>query len=521
MTIIRPRRITEYLEVIWRRRMLFVLMTTAMLIATLYLARRVPNLFESHSLVVVTASTNDERLVQAIPFNLLTQSLTSRANLELLLKRYNLYPEIKDHDIAIRKFEKAIMIETKMKSFPEVPDSISITYRHNDPASAQRVVADLIKPFEDANARSNQLATAEENLIDERIKEVDEKLRQMGPQRSIATIQDQLARTRGDAERNKSQRLAIEATIETLTEKQYALERQISDVQKNIAEQETIVKSAAAANVRTSNPAYGALLVKKLELESQIKEYSPHYTDKHPKMVSLRNQVTDIDHQIERIETDRSSKTAPPILSPEYQELRTMQRDLSRLNTELEIVRHELNLKMKALEGLPGIGPSTIGESETQTGTSSEKEFERLSTLKTYLLDKKDTILKQTTGRRPEVPMFRVVDTPNVPEAPAAPNRLLIQLIAAGMSLCFGLIVVFAFELPRFFLINDERDIEYFLGAPVLALIPESRTPIERARHRNLRLTRGLAIVLVAAALVPTMILLLNRLQIFQILGSR
>ncbi len=521
MVIIRPRRITEYLEVIWRRRMLFVLMTTAMLIAALYLARRVPNLFESHALVVVTALTSDERLVQAIPFNLLTQSLTSRANLELLLNSYNLYPEIKDHDIAIRKLEKAIKIETKMKGFPETPDSISISFRHHDPARAHRVVADLIRPFEDANAKSTQLATEEESLINERIKEIDEKIRQMGPQRSVATLRDQLARERDEAERKKSRRLAVEASIETLNERQYALDRQISDLQKNIAEQEKIVKSAAAANVLTSNPTYGALLVKKLELESQIKEYTPLYTSRHPKMISLRNQVTDIDRQIERIETEKSSKTTPPTLSPEYQELRMMQRDLSRLNVDLEIVRHELNLKTKTLGSLPDIDLSKFVVSETPTGASTEDEYERLSKLKTYFLDKKDSMIKQFTGRRPEVPMFRVVDTPNVPEVPVAPNRMMIQLMACGLSLFFGLIVVLAFEFPRLFLINDERDIEYFLGTPVLALIPESTTPIERARQRNLRLTRGLAMLLVAAALVPAIILLLNRLQIFQILGGR
>src|SRR5262245_27615382 len=122
MVNIRPRRITEYLEILWRRKMLFVLMTSALLISTIYIVRRVPNLYESRASVVITAPTTDERLVQAVPYNLLTQQLTSRSNLQQLLDRYNLYPDEKDQDTAIKKLEKAIKIDTKMRNFPETPD---------------------------------------------------------------------------------------------------------------------------------------------------------------------------------------------------------------------------------------------------------------------------------------------------------------------------------------------------------------------------------------------------------------
>ncbi|MGH9836344.1 MAG: hypothetical protein ACREBD_13315, partial [Blastocatellia bacterium] len=90
-----------------------------------------------------------------------------------------------------------------------------------------------------------------------------------------------------------------------------------------------------------------------------------------------------------------------------------------------------------------------------------------------------------------------------------------------SLALGFGLIIAFAIELPRMFMINDDRDIEYYLGAPVLALIPETLTPLERSRRRKVRMTRSLLILMLAAVLVPAFILLLNRLQIFQLLGSR
>src|SRR5215510_10795755 len=206
MIYIRPRRITEYLEILWRRKMLFVLMTSALLISTIYIVRRVPNLYESRASVVITAPTTDERLVQAVPFNLLTQQLTSRANLEQLLERYNLYPDIKDQDRAIKKLEKAIKIDTKMRSYPETPDSVTIMFRHHDPISAQRVVTDLVSPFEDANTQSNMLALEEQRQLDARIREVEENLIKMGPQRGSSSLREAVARQREAAQTNRSQR---------------------------------------------------------------------------------------------------------------------------------------------------------------------------------------------------------------------------------------------------------------------------------------------------------------------------
>jgi len=71
------------------------------------------------------------------------------------------------------------------------------------------------------------------------------------------------------------------------------------------------------------------------------------------------------------------------------------------------------------------------------------------------------------------------------------------------------------------FRINDSRDVEYFLGAPVLAAIPESLTPAERARKRRLQLTRGALVMAAAVVMAPILVFLLTYLRVFQIIASR
>ena len=94
-------------------------------------------------------------------------------------------------------------------------------------------------------------------------------------------------------------------------------------------------------------------------------------------------------------------------------------------------------------------------------------------------------------------------------------------MIAMALSVIFSLVIILLLEFPRMFLLNDERDVEYYLGAPVIALIPETLTPVERGVHRRFRLTRGLILLCLAAGLIPILIIVLNRFQIFQILGGR
>ena len=76
-------------------------------------------------------------------------------------------------------------------------------------------------------------------------------------------------------------------------------------------------------------------------------------------------------------------------------------------------------------------------------------------------------------------------------------------------------------EFLRLLMINDDRDVEYYLGAPVLALIPETLTTFERGRRRRLWLLRWLGLGALSVMLIPIIAAVLDRLQIFQLLGSR
>ena len=94
-------------------------------------------------------------------------------------------------------------------------------------------------------------------------------------------------------------------------------------------------------------------------------------------------------------------------------------------------------------------------------------------------------------------------------------------MLALAAALAIAFIVVAAIEFPRLYAIRDERDINYYLGTRVVALIPESLTPAERGLNRRVLLMRRVGVLVVAVLLVPGLVFLLNYLRIIHIFANR
>jgi len=151
----------------------------------------------------------------------------------------------------------------------------------------------------------------------------------------------------------------------------------------------------------------------------------------------------------------------------------------------------------------------------------AKTEYDRLLGRYNWLRDKQDSLQKLAGGGGSNTAMFQVIDAPNVLRAPVAPNRNFLRLLGLGIALGLGLLAAAVWEFTSLLRINNDRDVEYYLGAPVLAMIPETLTPFERGRRRRLWLMRCLGLGLLSAMMIPIFVAVLDRLQIFQILGSR
>src|SRR5260370_8250572 len=96
----RQRRISEYARIALKRKWLILLPTIAIGLAIAYVVFRLPDIYESSTLIVVKPSTLPNSVVPTMTEENLTRELTSisqvvtsRSSLQPLLEKYNLYHE--------------------------------------------------------------------------------------------------------------------------------------------------------------------------------------------------------------------------------------------------------------------------------------------------------------------------------------------------------------------------------------------------------------------------------------------
>jgi uncharacterized protein involved in exopolysaccharide biosynthesis len=523
---LRPRGLFEYLGILWRKKLLILLVAASVSIAVFLIIRRIPSVYESHALIVISnqGNGNNDPSLSSPPLAALTQRMTSQGNLTEIVRRYDLYRQAPgmapDPGVAVERLRKAIKIDIKMRNYyPDAPESLTVGYRYNDPVIARGVVADLISIFDDTNATIRRQAATELQRFQARVAELETQLNGLAPQRDQALLR------RGSADNAPSavraQRLAAADSIGALGDKEFMLIRQIDEQKRQIAEQEKLVSSAAPASRLATNSAYGVLLARRAEVEGQIKDLARSATEKNPKMIQARAQLTAINQEIARLETASGANPGAAFnsASPEALELRAMRRELQRLENELEVARRDLSRKTRSLKELPNEQPSE--PASTARLNEAKAEYDRLMGRYNWLMDKQDSLQKLSgnDGRNGE--MFQLIDAPLAQSAPVGPNRRLLKLIGLGIALALGLLVASAREIPRLFLIHNDRDVEYYLGTPVLAMIPETLTPFQRGRRRVLWGLRWLGLAAVLGAMIPALVIVLDRAQIFQILANR
>jgi uncharacterized protein involved in exopolysaccharide biosynthesis len=530
MEILRPRDLFEYLGILWRKTLLILLVAASVSIATFLIIRRIPNVYESHALIVISnqGNGNNDPSLSSPPLSALTERMTSHGNLTEIARRYDLYHQtpgaVSDPSVVAERLRKAIKIDIKMRNYyPDAPEALTISYRYTDSVIAQRVVTDLISIFDETNAAIRTQAAKELERFHAQVAEIETQLQGLAPQRDLALIRSGSLNNSPSAVR--AQRLAAADSIGSLGDKEFMLTRQIDEQKRQIAEQEKLVSAAAPASRLATNSAYGVLLARRAEVEGQIKDLASSATEKNPKLIQAKSQLTSINQEIARLEgaSGANSGAAVNSASPEGRELRGLRRELQRLENELEVARRDLSRKTQGLKELPKEQPNA-GLTETAGDVhlnEAKAEYDRLMGRYNWLMDRQDSLQKMFghDGRKGEV--FQVIDAPLAQQAPVAPNRLLLMLIGLGIALALGLLIASAREVPRLFLIHNDRDVEYYLGTPVLAVIPETLTPVQRGRRRVLWGLRWLGLALLLGAMIPVFVKVIDRVQIFQMLANR
>jgi polysaccharide chain length determinant protein (PEP-CTERM system associated) len=515
----RSRKLGEYANIVRKRKWLILLPTVAIGLAIAYSVYRLPDIYESSTLIVVKPSTLPNTVVPTITEETLTRELTgisqvvtSRSSLQPLMEKYDLYHEERlrgePMELLIDQMRKQIKVEVNT-SRNEITNGFNITYRGRDPKSTQSVAAELASKYIDEQTKGTiNNGTSAKQFIEEQVRAAKEELDTIDNQR-LAYLQQNMNNL-------PSQSQALVGRLTGLHEEQKALiadqgrqrdlgaayRSQLADIAKSY-EQEIALSAENTTDPKTTQ-AWAELVRRRAELESVQQVLLTQYKPKHPDVLANQSQIDSVkrsqDQMIDdwksRIEERKAKLTKlsdPRILSLKSQismvdsDADRTQRLLNETNAQIADLTTRINAIPNAEVGLEAI------DREYQT---KKLNYDNL------LAQQQKIVVGADAAKDFQGGGIQVVDPANLPERPVAPKRAALTAAGFGIGMALGLLLAIVAETRRLFTIQTTEDAKHYTGLPVLASIPELLTAAEaRAIPRR----HLLAIAAGAAAALVTM----------------
>jgi polysaccharide biosynthesis transport protein len=460
----------------------------------------------------VTPNVNDDlqERMQSI-----TQQILSRTRLMHIIDQYNLYSgghAQRSPDQKVDLMRKDINIDLVRDARNQIT-AFNVSYSSGSPQMAQQVTGELTNLFINENLEvrqqqsedttqflESQLESARKTLADQ-----EQKIREFKGQH-VGEMPGQLASNIQILQGLQSQLQNEEDSLNAARQQHVYLQ--------TLADQYRAMQAApkGADGVPTGLPALDQELEK---LKAQLADLSSHYTDRHPDVRKLKDQIAKTEKMRDQLlaslkakgaegSTDGTDLTNPANQSTDPAQASLMAPIQSQLRSnQLEIANREhavATLKAKIDDYQARLNQEPIREQQladlTRGYEQSKANYDDLSKKKNESKMATSMELLQQGER------FRVVDAPSLPSKPDFPNRLKFCGMGLGFGLALGLLVAGGFEMmdDR---IYDEKELQKLLPVAVIAEIPALTVAADEQRERG-RLWLGWA----TAAVVSVTILL-------------
>jgi succinoglycan biosynthesis transport protein ExoP len=459
-----------------------------------------PPRYESSTLILVeqptmpkdyvTPNVNDDlqERMQSI-----TQQILSRTRLLHIIDEFNLYSgrAQRSPDQKVELMRKDITIDLVRDERNRIT-AFNVAYSSRNPEVAQQVTGELTNLFinENLEVRQNasehttqfletQLETARKELSDQ-----EQKVREFKGQH-VGEMPGQLASNLQILQGVQSQLQNEEDALNTARQQHLYLQ--------TLADQYRSLQGSAkgADGTSTGLPALDQELEK---LKAQLADLSSHYTERHPDVRKLKDQIAKTEKMRDQLLANL--KTKSPDLTgdgtdspanpgdPAQQTLMAPIQSQLRSN-QLEITNREhsvATLKAKVDDYQGRLNQEPIREQQLADLT---RGYEQSKANYDDLLKKKNESKMATSmellqqGER-----FNVVDAPSLPNKPAFPNRLKFCGMGLGVGMVLGLLVAGGFEMidDR---IYDEKELQKLLPVAVISEIPAIARPEDERRART------------------------------------
>src|SRR5436305_437786 len=190
----RQRTPGEYLSIIWKRKWVIILPAIAIAAAVTLVVMRLPNVYESSTLIVVKPSMIPDAVVPAMSEDMLTRQLTSisqivtsRSSLQPLIEKYSLYETNRARgesmESIVEQMRKDIKVEINTTR-NDITNGFNLSYRGRDPRTTKAVAEELASKYVNAQTDESQKSNiSTKAFFNEQIAKVKEELDEIAKRR--------------------------------------------------------------------------------------------------------------------------------------------------------------------------------------------------------------------------------------------------------------------------------------------------------------------------------------------------
>jgi polysaccharide chain length determinant protein (PEP-CTERM system associated) len=422
----------------------------------------------------------------------LRNTLLSRPNLERVIHLANL-----DAAIGTPASKETLLngLASDITIRAQASNLYLISYRNHDPVVARDVVQSLLTLFAERTSDNNRAEMDKtQRFLNEEIASYEQQLRAAEQRR--AEFHQRYMNILPGAGSNVPRLEATRASVRDLAEqyqdavsKRDALKSELVSVPQYLA-----VDSGAAIVIQNGRLPMTATEVRLDDAKKNLDTLRLRFTEQHPDVVAARNQVADLEAQVQKERAGgsgadpgkayvRKSQVANPVFEQLKVRLVDAEGSVATTKRRLDDARANLAEVEKAALQTPEIDAKA---QDLDRGYAIiKRNYEEL------LQRRQATLLGQAANTRADKITFRIVDPPQVAINPISPNQPLLfsAVLILGLGIGGGLTLLLA-QIDRSFSSVSEL---LELGLPVLGAVAyissESRRPAYIARAAGFGMT--------------------------------
>ena len=485
----------HYLGILRRRKSVVVLVAIGFFCCAVVIARRLPDIYRSQTVILVDAQQVPSSYVQSTVstslqdrLSTIQQQVMSPTRLKNMIEKNGLFPGLRgkvSEDELIQKIQKSTSVDVAGHF-----SSFKIAYQGDNPKEVSEIANQLADTFirENLQARQEQFSGTAE-FLDNELQGTKSKL---------------------EAREKELQGIKTSNVMDLPESKQYHLET-LNNLRTQLAASEDRVRQAKQDKImlesmmNTNHPTVeldGGNTSSASPFQSQIEKLEAHLAELRsrygPNFPDVRKAQADLDRLKKKEAANKAKEPTAfqtEVVAPSPSTRNpVIEAQLAKLNQEIDEqtklqgpLQQQIDFHVAKLERVPIFEQQIAG---------LMRDYDSLRSHYQSLLDKKlSAQMASELETRQKGERFVILDSAPIPDRPSGPNRVLIALAGLVLGLLGGVGLAIVIEMIDLS-VRSEHEATELLGIPVLAGIPQMYTALE-VRSRRIRF--ALALILTAS----------------------